>query len=106
MKVKNLKTGGLYAIAQNPKLVVIHTARKDREYLDLKLARAPIFTTYPGSKPGLRGQPALYLGTTKVATDSACKQGWWKMHVFMIASKKYFVYGDSMRHIEPLEAKI
>ena len=103
MKVKNLKPGGLYTIVQNPKLVVIHTAQKDREYLDLKLARAPIFTTYPGSKPGLQGMPALYLGSFKIKMSrDRYKQGWCKYHVFMIASKKYFVHGDSIRHVELL----
>ena len=105
MKVNSLKPGGLYAIVQNPKLVVIHTAQKNRDYLDLRMAKAPIFTSYRGSKPGLKGQPALYLGPFKVKMrQETYKQGWSKLHVFIIASTKYFVYGDSIRHIVPLGA--
>tara|TARA_Y100000296_G_C4977138_1_gene158790 strand:+ start:205 stop:546 length:342 start_codon:yes stop_codon:yes gene_type:complete len=106
MKVSELEIGGLYCIKQKKRLSIIERDTFTRPFygetvwyygglLDLKTGEN---TTYPFSRPGLKGKIALYLKKDKIATGGKMVCA----HLFTIEGKQWFVRSSHIRHFQPL----
>lgn len=110
MKVSQLEIGGLYCIKQKKRLSII-----ERDTFTRTLVGEPIWhyggmldistgenTTYPFSRPGLKGKIAMYLKQDKIATGGKMVTA----RLFTIEGKLWFVKSSQVRHFQPLSEVI
>mgnify|MGYP000020070993 CR=1 FL=1 len=106
MKVSQLEIGGLYCIKQKKRLSIIERDTFTRNLvgdatwyyggmLDITTAG---YTTYPFSRPGLKGKIAMYLKKDMIATGGKMVPA----HLFTIEGKQWFVKSSQIRHFQPL----
>jgi len=110
MKVSELEIGGLYCIKQKKRLSIIERDTFTRTlvgeaiwhyggFLDITTTEN---TTYPFSRPGLKGKVAMYLKQDKIATGGKMVTA----HLFTIEGKLWFVKSSQVRHFQPLSEVI
>lgn len=106
MKVSQLELGGIYCVKQKKGLSLIERDTFTRPpsgdcvwyYGGLLDFKSNEYTTYPFSRPGLKGKVALYIGADKIATGGKMVRA----HLFTIEGKQWFVVGEHIRHFQPL----